>query len=174
MNNFEVIQVINTTKEILNDHWLRTVSSRLSDGGMGSRYPQHQKVETLEKALEKGDWKPYEDSNGAISENAFGVIANIPGETGMIQLDNLDADDEVQLVDPKKTGFLSAVVRAGNYEPTNFTVMIIGEHNGENVVFTFYPGDPVEPSSISGEERTVTVREAQKLGFDLAKIEISD
>ncbi len=171
MNNFEVIQAINTTKEKLNDHWLRTVSSRLSDGGMGSRYPQHQKVETLEKALEKAEWESY--SHPAI-RNAFGVIANIPGETGMIQLDNLDADDEVQLVDPKNTGFLSAVVRAGNYEPTKFTVMIIGENEGEKVVFTFHPGDPVEPSSISGEERTVTVREARKLGFGLAKIELSD
>lgn len=92
----------------------------------------------------------------------------------MVSLDDLDDDCEVQLVDPKKTGFLSAVVEGDSYVPTAFTVMIIGDNNGDLVVYTFHPGDPVERSSITGEERTTTVKEARELGFGLAKIELKD
>lgn len=164
-------EIIIKTKTQLTDHWNRTVSSRLSTGSMGSRYPQHEDPESLEQTLVGAEWEEY--SHPAIS-GAVGWKANIPGEIGMVSLDDLDDDCEVQLVDPKKTGFLSAVVEGDNYVPTAFTVMIIGDNNGDLVVYTFHPGDPVERSSITGEERTTTVKEARELGFGLAKIELKD
>ncbi len=164
-------EIINNTRTHLTEHWNRTVSSRLSAGGMGSRYPQHDNAESLEQTLVSAAWEEY--SHPAIS-GAVGYIANIPGEVGMISLDNLNDDCEVQLVDPKETGFLSAVVEGDNYEPTAFTVMIVGDSDGQSVVYTFHPGDPVERSSITGEPRTVSVSEARELGFGLAKIELKD
>lgn len=165
----DIVKIMNTTKNKLADHWERTVSSRLANGGMGSRYPQFDTTESLEEALSDAKWEEY--SHPAIS-GAVGFIAELPGEIGMISLDDLDNDCEVRLVDPKQTGFLSAVVDGDNYETSNFTVMIVGDNDGDSVVYTFHPGDPVERSAITGEEITVTVSQARELGFGLAKIEL--
>lgn len=178
MTNTEVIQAIMNTKRVLNGHWEKTVSMRLN--GPGSYYRQHDEHKTLEADLLEGEWTPFDDSDKVIMEGCNAFIAEIPGQTGMQKLDLLsDPEDyEVKLIDAKNTGFLSAVIEMNAHivadaEATNFTVIIIGEHEGEKVVFTFHPGNPVEPSSITGEERTVTVQEALDLGFGLAKIEIA-
>ena len=182
MTNKEVIQAIMNTKKVLNDHWKKTVSMRLN--GPGSHYHQHNEVKTLEADLLEAEWEEYlieGKPHPAIMKGAVGYTAKIPGQTGMMKLDLLSNPEnyEVKLTDAKNTGFLSAVIEAKNkldrlVQLCMFTVIIIGEHEGEKVVFTFHPGDPVEPSSITGEERTVTVQEARELGFDLAKIELSD
>jgi hypothetical protein len=176
--NIEVIQAIMNTKKVLNEHWEKTISMRLSGiGQTGSYYPQHNEAKTLEADLLEGGWE--ELDHPAIMKGCKAYKTNIPGKTGMQKLDLLsDPEDyEVKLIDAKNTGFLSAVIGINAHivkqaSPTNFTVIIIGEHQGEKVVFTFHPGNPVEPSSITGEERTVTVQEAIDLGFGLAKIEI--
>jgi len=181
MSNNEVIKAINKTKEKLNTHWNTTISMRLNGPEQtGSYYPQHNEAKTLEAALLESEWTLFKDP--AIMKGCEAYISNnkeLAGQTGMQKLDLLsDPEDyEVKLIDAKNTGFLSAVIGINAHivkqaSPTNFTVIIIGEHEGEKVVFTFHPGNPVEPSSITGEERTVTVQEAIDLGFGLAKIEI--
>ncbi len=179
MSNNEVIKAINKTKEKIPQHWNTTVSMRLN--GPGSYYRQYDEVETLEAALLESEWTLFKHPE--IMNGCEAYISNnkeLAGQTGMIELGLLsDPEDyEVKLIDAKNTGFLSAVIGMNAHivadaEATNFTVIIIGEHQGEKVVFTFHPGNPVEPSSITGEERTVTVQEALDLGFGLAKIEIA-
>ena len=164
----EMKEVLNKTKEVLADYFANTVSQRLC-GGSGSRYPQFDDSVALEVALENANWEAYD--HPAIGEGCKGYKSELPGEVGLIELDNLNDDDEVELVDPKGTGSLSAVVKRDDYVPVGFSVMIVGEHEGNSVVFTFHPGDPVRPSTVEGKPRTISVREARKLGFDLAKIE---
>jgi len=161
--------VILKTREVIADYFASTVSQRLA-GGSGSRYPQYEDAESLVAALEDAEWVKYD--HPAIGEGCDGFKSEIPGEIGMIELENLDDDDEVQLVDPKRTGSLSAVVKGDSFVQVDFSVMIVGDHEGDLVVFTFHPGDPVRPSTIEGTPRTVTVREARDLGFDLAKIKV--
>jgi len=165
----DIVEVINTTENKLTAHWDGTLSMRLPNSGLGSIYPQFDTKEALKEALLNEKWVKY--SHPAIS-GAVGFKAELPGEVGMISLDDLDDDCEVRLVDPKQTGFLSAVVDGDNYETSSFTIMILGENDGDLVVFTFHPGEPVERSAITGKERTVTVSQAREIGFGLAKIEL--
>jgi hypothetical protein len=166
----DIKKILIKTKNKLTAHWDGTLSMRLPNSGLGSIYPQFDTKEALEEALLNAKWEEY--SHPAIGGGAVGFIAELPGEIGMISLDDLDNDCEVRLVDPKQTGFLSAVVDGDNYETSSFTVMIIGDNDGDLVVYTFHPGDPVERSAITGEERTVTVSQAREIGFGLAKIEL--
>ncbi len=57
----------------------------------------------------------------------------------------------------------------------DFTVIIIGEHEGNEVVFTFHPGDPVSPSEVPAEPgmhgKTITAWEALKMGLSTGKVE---
>jgi len=166
----DIVEIINTTENKLTAHWDGTLSMRLPNSGLGSIYPQFDTKEALKEALLNAKWVKY--SHPAMPGGAVGFKAELPGEIGMISLDDLDDDCEVRLVDPKQTGFLSAVVDGNNYETSSFTVMIVGDNDGDLVVYTFHPGDPVERSAITGEERTVTVSQARELGFGLAKIEL--
>jgi len=174
-----ILQFILTTIEVLNAHWEATVSSRLPGTSQGSRFPQFDSAEDLTDALKKADWEDarttnpewFSGENPIIRPGCDAYIAKIPGENGMIELKNLDDDVEVKLIDPKNIGKLSACVYGVDYVKESHTVMIVGDNEGHRVVFTFHPGDPTHHSTIEGEERTVTVREARELGFDLAKIE---
>ena len=121
----DIKEILIKTKNKLTAHWDGTLSMRLPNSGLGSIYPQFDTKEALEEALLNAKWEEY--SHPAIGGGAVGFIAELPGEIGMISLDDLDNDCEVRLVDPKQTGFLSAVVDGDNYETSSFTVMIVGE-----------------------------------------------
>lgn len=174
--------IIFRTKEVIADYFTNTLKSRLA-GGSGSRYPQFADADALEAALLNAKWTPF--THPAIESGCTGVMSDIPGEMGMIELDKLNDEDEVKLVDHKNTGMVSAEVSADEYVPVDFTVMITGEHEGETVVFTFHPGNPVQPSTVTSEHfmfsknildrRTrITVREAREMGFDYAKITLNE
>jgi len=168
-----VQRCIGTTKNCLPDYWANCLAQRaeLSGKAAGSVYLGVSPSE-LEEMLLKAEWKPY--FHPAIRESAAGFKAAIPGRLGVVRLADLPLDAMVTLDDRKNTGKVSAVVKGILGPEVDFTVLIIGLHEGEEVVFTFHPGDPVRPSQVQTEPgmhgRQVTVSEAIKMGLETAKV----
>ncbi len=86
--------------------------------------------------------------------------------------DDLADDDEVELVDPKGTGKVEGVVRrSGTFPQVDHTVILLGPGDEGEIVWTFFPGDPVRPSSVpSSRAGTVTATEARRLGLEWVKL----
>lgn len=175
-----VRKIIMETKEVLPEHWKTTLSNRTGETSLGSYYSKTS--EEIEKTLLISNFKAIKNPN--ISPDCEGFITHdLFGFTGLLKLSLCNPNDGV-LLEANKGGFLSCVIEISRFAQsmletyqvikTEPTVLIIGEHNGEKVVFTFHAGDPVTPSEITGEERTVRVEEAIEMGFDYAKIRIID
>lgn len=137
----------------------------------GSVFAEPQTKESLVAA----SWKPY--NHPSIQSPAEGFTAEIPGNIGIVELAKLPDQMPVTLEDPKGTGQLSAVAQISkeNMPGTNTSVMILGPHEDQEVVYTVFPGDPIAPSEVSAEEvpedkRSMTVEEARNLGLEYAKI----
>jgi len=99
--------------------------------------------------------------------------AALPGRFGLVELHTLDPFTKVTLADYKGTGTVSPVVclSLGPTVPT--TTIILGPHEGEEIVYTFHPGDPIPPSTLQAPDlvnQTFTAVGAMALGFVWAKI----
>lgn len=138
-------------------------------GGAGSSYTLS--PEALEQALQGAAWEPYEHPNVMKGCSAF--RAPLVGTFGLIALASVPEDARVVLADPKGTGFVEAECAGAQAETVGFSVIILGEEQGEEIVFTFHPGDPIQPSRLPAEGRVgqvVTAKEARDLGFTWAKV----
>jgi len=148
---------------------LEGIFKQRNEGAGGSKFKTKQTIESLVNA----DWKPY--NHPAVKGGAKAFKAPIPGYMGLIELDSLPDDSIVTLDDGHETGFLSVTVPGKRSQSVNFTVLLVGDHGGKEVVYTFHPGDPVRPSSLpdAGDYKKgdqITVKEAKDLGFNYGKI----
>ena len=124
----------------------------------------------IEAALLGASWVPYEHPGVGAGCKAFS--AAIVGLSDVVRLAGFDATDLVTLIDPKATGFVEASV-VGVRDEKDFSVVILGDNDGSEVVFTFHPGAPIQPSRIPAEGnvgRVITVGEAIKMGLTWAKV----
>jgi hypothetical protein len=142
-------------------------------GGTGSTYRlPPDRLKTMFLAMM---WEPYD--HPAIEKPAVAFKATFFGGCfGMIRLDELASGCEIELVDPKGTGFVEGVVRnwPGRKPTVDFTVAILGPHpkDGRETLYTFHPGDPVPPSRIEAqlEGQILTPSQARKLGLEWVKL----
>jgi hypothetical protein len=121
-------------------------------------------------ALRSAAWEPYE--HPAVSAPAVAFRAELPGVVDVVGLEGLPPDAQVLLADPKGTGLVEAVYRGSGGVPATHTTMLLGPSEDGEIVWTFFPGDPVAPSAVPAAVhagRTVTVREALELGIRHAK-----
>lgn len=168
---------IEKTKEILPDYWKNTLLQRIDgETTCGSFYPGVHFIEELERILIDSSWGHYDAPNLMEGCTAF-VAKNVGGVLGIVNLSLLPADHPVVLDDRKNTGNVSATVKrsSDSYgEFVDFTVIILGMEQGEEVVFTFHPGDPVQASRVKTElgyhGKVVTAKEAMALGLSTAKV----
>ena len=162
---------ITTSRKTMEGYWLSTLTQRLP-GGAGSIVNGFTTAEALEKALFDAEWEEY--SHPALIPGCKGFKTALSGTLGVVTLTTLPEDQEVTLDDRKNTGFVSCTVAGAKGETVGFVVLIVGEHEGKEVVFTFHPGEPVSPSRIKAEEglhgKKITVKEAVALGLTTAKI----
>jgi hypothetical protein len=172
-NSSEIVKTaINTIKEKMPDYWNSTVNQRSMKSEMvaGSRYDMS--PEEIENSLLNADWKPYSHPN--INAPAKGYVADIAGYIGIIPLSKLPKDKTVVLDDRKNTGKVSVVADGVLGEKVNFTVILIGPHQGNDVVWTFHPGEPIMPSIVEAgtdmNGKEITVQEAIEMGFEYAKL----
>lgn len=169
--NTIVQSAITTSRQVMEGYWLSTLTQRLP-GGAGSIVDGFASAEALEKALFAAEWEDY--SHPALMAGTKGFKTALSGTLGIVNLSTLPKEAEVTLDDRKSTGFVSCTVAGAQGETVDFLVLIVGEHEGKEVVFTFHPGEPVAPSRVKADEglhgKKLTVKEAKALGLTTAKI----
>lgn len=167
-----VADAIATTKELLPDYWQATLSQRLP-GGAGSVVEGVSTTQELESRLMSAHWRTYEHPDIMPGCKAF-YTYDVSGELGVVELSSLEPDAMVTLDDRKGTGKVSCTVTGAHGRHETFTVLIVGEEQGRDVVFTFHPGAPVRPSVVQTEPgmhgRACAVAEAMAMGLTTAKI----
>lgn len=179
--NSYVRTCIKNLKDLEPDYYAKCLEQRLMTG-IGST-TECTTIQEMENDLMEANWEPWDDKNNVLSPGCKGFITyDIPGEYGMIDLDTLDPNTEVFFKDFKNTGMLSLCVDSNKRTPVDFTILIIGNENGKDVMFTFHPGEPVPASTFAAGDKEsggsgymsgdkITVADAMKLGFKRAKAE---
>jgi hypothetical protein len=170
MNTPRIQTAFTATRRLAPGYFEKCLVQRTS--GSGSSY-RNLTPETLEQALLGTSWEPFDHPDVMAGCHAF--KAPLPGTFGLVDLSTLPVDSLVFLADPKDTGFVEAEVEGTKGGQVAFTVIILGTEQGEEIVFTFHPGDPIRPSRMQkdGLWDKITVGQALELGFKWAKVRSS-
>lgn len=170
-----VVEAINTTKKILPDYWQKTLEQRTCHG-RGS-ITNEEKASNLELALLEAAWEPY--SHPAIGEGCTGFKTyDIKGLYGMDTIHNVRAElggnFKLKVINPKGLKF-SEVGFSSIRQPVKYTIIILGQEQGKEVVYTFHPGEPVKPDNALpskdwNDGDTITIDAAIAYGVNWVKI----
>lgn len=183
MNNEHAKRIQNAiveTKTLIPGYYEKTVAQRSPKTGCGSvvtSYKGQPLYDGIGHAVFYDGWDGWEEypTCPCLMEGCTAFINRyFGGELGVVSLDDLPADSDIILDDRKNTGNVSATVKGVRGKKVDFIVAILGPEQGKEVLFTFHPGDPVNPSRVKTETgmhgRHVTVAEALKMGLQTAKI----
>ena len=155
-------------------YWHDTLDQRagLSGKSLGSIYPGISS-DKLESIVKGAKWVEY--SHQDILPVAQGFRADIPGEMGIVSLSEIPKGTELRLDDQKGVGKLSLVAVGIERKSVDFSVLLLGPNGDDTVVWTFFPGEPIQPSELkAGDDYdhgdVITFEEARKLGFSFVKV----
>lgn len=146
----------------------------LSASALGSTYPRLH-AEGLRAAIMSLEWDLYEHPEVKAPAVAF-IARGFGGEVGVVPVSELASGCEIELSDPKETGFVEGVVRNWTFPrpKVDFTVAILGpDEKGNETLYTFHPGDPVRPSRAPSKGLIGTVltpSQAKDLGLSHVKM----
>lgn len=185
MSNQEIVKTaINVMQENedLKKYLEQTLSFRAgtNPGHIGSYYPNLSPAQLLE-IIRNADWQPYQHPD--IMDGCIAFSAKIPGINGLADLTKLPGDTPVILIDPKKTGKVSAAIDTTHAPETgreeSQTIIILGPDEAvgkQYIVYTFHPGAPVRPSPVEASSvdlnyPIITAQEAIAINLSLAKVE---
>lgn len=169
------------TKEHDPEYFKKCLEQRLATIGKGSFY-QYTDPEVLEGALMIARWNKYEHPNIAPGCHAFISYSQcLCGFLGVVPLEILPAAAKCYIKDVKGTGTLSLCVKLlnGSRWPIEYTVLITGDDGYGECMFTFHPGDPLKPSTLSSDGSNehrlkdgdvISAKRAMELGFKHAKV----
>lgn len=140
----------------------------------GSVFKTPQTPESLQAAT----WEYF--NHPAVMSPAVAYRANIPGYFGVVNLEELPPETPVEttLGHKGEDPFVSVLVEP-KYVPDNlveadYTTILLGpEDDGEYIVWTFFPGPPVLPSTSTPEDlqrEVETVKDALEEGLQYAKV----
>jgi hypothetical protein len=172
--NQKVKEAIESSLEHMEDYFRGTVASH-NKGGRGSLWTEDVSVDDLLDA----DWE--EQHHPDIKTGVTGYVTyDFDGIVGIVEISELGEDDVVILADPKETGKAQAhwVASYDDRDETDETWILIGEYEGNVVVWTVHPGKPINPSRVPADEVLdddsgpvhITPDEAEELGLEYAKI----
>jgi hypothetical protein len=145
-------------------------------GGTGSVWSDYVTVHQLRKA----NWEEVEHPEVMAGCRAFRTTDLPSGEIGVVEIDCLKPQTPILLACPPESDKLQAIVCIEEICYHNVTTeetwLIIGEHEGNTVVFTCHPGEPVRPSQLSAEDfghlyKIIPANTALGLGLKYAKVE---
>jgi hypothetical protein len=165
---FRVITAFNTSAL---KYLVQCLVDRTQETAKGSFFTVSQTIETLKAAK----WEPYEHPD--VNAPAVAFKAPIQGTVGVVDLRTLPVDQVVTLYgksedeNPDITG--TVVFPKDQLPKADFTTLLLGPSDDGEVVWTFFPGEPVKFSSIKGKEllgKKVTVAEALALGILYGKV----
>jgi hypothetical protein len=168
----EVVQAID--RSIGMPHFENTFLTRNpGEEAEGSVFNEPQSAESLKAAF----WEPYPHPD--ISAPAQGYSGNISGTFGIVKLEDLDSDTPVKAVLGHKgeTPFMTILVDKSNIPSdlidTDFTTILLGPGDNGLIVWTFFPGPPLAPSTTAPSAETEAVEvaaDAINIGFEYAKV----
>jgi len=171
MTNERVRKAIMETKNLIPDYWKATLTQRLP-GGNGSTMDANS-VEELETKLLEANWEPYE--HHAIEKGCVGFKTNdIGGFFGMISLEQVAYEagtyEPLKVVNPKGLPFSEVeLTQSALRSHVKYSVIILGQEQGKEVVFTVHPGHPCTPSKLPVEQypdgKIVTVLDIMNTGL---------
>lgn len=181
MNNIalRIKAAISATKRLVPGYFEATAESRGAEKPCGSVFLlDGELVHNVDQFLFEehlDGWVEYCDCPNLMEGcTAYKLCLPNIGRLGIVELCELPDDKVVTLDDRKDTGKVSAVIEGALGEVVHHAVCILGQEQGEEVMFTFHPGDPVNPSQVQATPglhgKTVTVEEALKMGLETAKI----
>lgn len=162
---------IENTRRVIPDYFWKMLKKRSQvEGGVGSVYPAT--AEELERELLSRSWYLYEHNK--IAAGCTGGFTRMPGLLGIVELSSLPVTSKFTLRDIKDTGSCELVVEGSTVprREVGFTVIMLGKHGQDEVVFTFHPGDPITPSQVKGDMdgKIITYEEARRLGFTYVQV----
>jgi len=172
----KVVTAICNTKKMLPDYWKKTLEQRLCSNGAGS-VTNEENAASLEVALLEAVWEPYTHPAIAKGCTAFKTF-DVKGLYGMLPIEEVKADFgngyRLKVINPKGLEY-SEVAKPGARKAVNYTVIILGEENGKEVVFTFHPGAPIAPDNALPnihfkDGDAITVEEAMAYGCKWVKV----
>lgn len=169
-----VQSAIGNSKKMMPEYWQKCLLQRSETAGqaLGSRYPMT--PEEIENTLLHSEWR--EHDHPSVKKGCWAFKSDIPGFMGMIPITSLPENSILSLEDPKNTGKYEAVyskVVPEHMIVSQFSIIILGQHDGMWVVYTFHPGEPIMPSTVPSEPnlvKKVTKKEAMKMGFEFVKV----
>lgn len=165
--------LIEATRRLIPNYFENTCAQRLT-AGAGSCYDGVENIEQLEEMLMNATWT--EVHHPAVSEGCrCYVTKDIPGgRFGLVEIKTLPEDTVLLADDRKNTGKVSLTVSGHRGASVEETYLITGPEQGEEVIYTFHPGEPVRESKIQTEDlphgTPVSKEKALSMGFDLAKV----
>lgn len=171
--NEKIQNAINATKNVVPGYFEKTCRQRLATG-TGSIFSTINTVEEMEEAIVKADWVEAEHELIELPCKAYKTTSIKGGLYGMVPVADQPDDTMFEIQNQKNTGKVSLVMVGNNRIPAEETWMIIGPEQGEEIIYTFYPGEPTPKATTSTEELKVgtklTKAEALEKGFNLAKL----
>jgi hypothetical protein len=144
----------------------------------GSTFLEAQSPESLMEA----DWEPYNHPD--VKSPAVAFRADIPGYFGIIELKDIDPETPVKIVKAHKGAEnpdgspieAACIVLASDVSRprSDFTTILLGPGGDKEIVWTFFPGPPIAPSSMIWseelEESVTNAGEAIAAGYNYGKL----
>lgn len=164
----------NTPKE----YWDKLCASRAGKEPEQAGSYFHGNRASVDQLIRHLTWEHY--THSAVKEPATAFIARcVGGYTNIVHIDSL-GESMLRLEDPKNTGKVEAVLESpfGGYR-VDHVVLLVGpsqEDSTKNVVWSFFPGDPVSPSQVGRSfdvdphGQIVTTKLAKMMGIEWVKI----
>jgi hypothetical protein len=134
----------------------------------GSTFIEAQTPDSLMNA----NWSEYNHPD--VKAPAVAFRADIPGYFGIIGLSEIDPETPVEIVKSQKGALREAVciipASSASRSEEDFTTILLGPGGDKEIVWTFFPGPPIAPSSIPWTQEladsVTTVGDALDAGFE--------
>lgn len=124
--------------------------------------PATNETTVLEALLDSRIWLDY-PSCPDLLPGCVAIKTPVPGTVDLVRVDTLRDDVEVAWVDPGH-GYQYPVIDGDGFlapwpsdRYRDYTVAILGQEQGTEVIFTFHPGDPIRPSQVPADADTTAV-----------------
>jgi hypothetical protein len=144
-----VREYINNTDPV---YWMGICASRAGrESECVGSYFQSFRAELVDRLVRGLEWEVYNHS--AVKGNAQAFIATcVPGWMNVVHISSVPPDATLVLEDPKNTGTVEVTWEQDKRGvPVDFVVLLAGpdrQNPSKTIVWTFFPGDPVTPSTI--------------------------
>ena len=138
----------------------------------GSTFLEAQSPESLMEA----NWSEYNHPD--VKAPAVAFKADIPGYFGIIELSEVDPETPVEIVKAHKGALEEAacIIPASSVSrpEADFTTILLGPGGDKEIVWTFFPGPPIAPSSMPWTQELadsiMTAGDALDAGFKYGKL----